>query len=210
MKNINVAVVDDHTLFRTGIAALVAGFDDFTVLFECGNNENLKINMAAKAKPDVILLGIHDGNQDSMALASWLRTNYPEIPIAVLAMVQSDEMILIMMQLGAKCCMFKDFDPVEFEQTLRKVAAGELYIPEFVIKLLLSTYNKPVQAKLSTREQQFIKLMSTELTYKQIADQLRISKRTVDSYRDVLFEKLNVKSRVGMVSYAVKHKLVEL
>ena len=210
MKNINIAVVDDHKLFRKGIAGLVANLEGFTVLFECGNSDELKTQMSAKTKPNIILLDIHDRNQDSMATATWLKKHYPGIPIAVLAMIEKDETILLMMQLGVKCYLFKDFDPDDLETALRKVAAGDLCIPEFVIKLLLSTYNKPMQAVLSAREQQFVRLMSTELTYAEIADQLRISKRTVDGYRDTLFEKLNVKSRVGIVSYAVRNKLIEL
>jgi DNA-binding NarL/FixJ family response regulator len=210
MENINIAVVDDHKLFRKGIAELVANLKSFTVLFECGNGDELKTQMSAKTKPDIILLDIRDGNQDGLATATWLKKHYPCIPIAVLAMIEKDETILLMMQLGVKCYLFKDFDPDELETSLRKVAAGELCIPEFVIKLLLSTYNKPMQTILSVREHQFVQLMSTELTYAEIADQLRISKRTVDGYRDTLFEKLNVKSRVGIVSYAIRNKLIEL
>ena len=94
---------------------------------------------------------------------------------------------------------------------IKRVSRGEVYYPEFVTRLLLNTVNQQdEEVKLNGRELEFIKLASTELTYKEIADQMSISVRTVDGYRDSLFEKLQVKSRVGLVLYAIKNKLINL
>ena len=113
--------------------------------------------------------------------------------------------------MGVKGYLLKDAEPHEFEQALQKVSQGELYYPDFVTRHLLQNFNRNAeQVKLNNRELEFLKLAGTELTYKEIADQMCVSARTVDGYRDQLFEKLQIKSRVGLVLYAIKNNLLQL
>lgn len=210
-KIVQIALVDDHRLFRSGIVSLINNFSGYQILFEAGNGEELARKMSPKFKPDIILLDINMPVMDGIATAAWLHKTYPEICIIVLSMFEDAEKVLTMVKMGVKGYLLKDAEPQEFEQALKKVSEGELYYPEFVTRHLVQNFNRnAAQIKLNSRELEFLKLAGTELTYKEIADQMCISARTVDGYRDQLFEKLQVKSRVGLVLYAIKNNLVQL
>ncbi|MGN6396643.1 MAG: response regulator transcription factor [Mucilaginibacter sp.] len=211
MENVQIALVDDHKLFRSGIASLINNFKGFKILFEAGNGEEMIRRISSKLKPDIVLLDIHMPVMDGAATALWLKENYPEIRIIVLSMLEDPEKVLTMLKLGTKGYLLKDSEPHEFERALQKVSVGEVYYPEFVTRLLINSFNEQNdQVTLQIRELEFIKLAASELTYKEIATQMCISIRTVDGYRDQLFEKLGVKSRIGLVLYAIKHKLIEV
>jgi DNA-binding NarL/FixJ family response regulator len=208
---ITIALVDDHRLFRSGMVSLINSFTGYKILFEAGNGEELTRKISPKFKPDIILLDINMPVMDGIGTAQWLREKYPDICIIILSMFEDAEKVLTMVKMGVKGYLLKDAEPHEFEQALKKVTQGEIYYPEFVTRHLVQNFNKHTeQVKLNSREIEFLKLAGTELTYKEIADQMCISARTVDGYRDQLFEKLQIKSRVGLVLYAIKNNMIEL
>lgn len=212
METIQIALVDDHRLFRSGIASLIGKLPHYKILFEAANGEELTRKLTPKVKPDIVLLDINMPKMDGITTAHWLRSNYPEVCIIVLSMFEDAEKVLQMVKIGVKGYLLKDAEPYEFEQALQRVSEGEVYYPNFVTRYLINNFSQQQdqQIKLNTRELEFLKLAGTELTYKEIADQMCISARTVDGYRDQLFEKLQIKSRVGLVLYAIKNKLIEL
>jgi DNA-binding NarL/FixJ family response regulator len=211
METIKIVLVDDHRLFRSGIASLINKLPQYKILFEAGDGEELTRKLTPKLIPHIILLDINMPQKDGIETAHWLRTNYPDIHIIVLSMFEDAEKVLTMIKLGVKGYLLKDAEPDEFEQALDSVSKNEVYFPPFVTRHLVSNFNKQLeQVKLNNRELEFLKLTGTELTYKEIADQMCISVRTVDGYRDQLFEKLQIKSRVGLVLYAIKNNLIEL
>ncbi|MEP6611739.1 MAG: response regulator transcription factor, partial [Mucilaginibacter sp.] len=176
MENIQIALVDDHRLFRSGIAALIGNFKGFNILFEASNGEEMVRKISSKLKPDVVLLDIHMPVMDGAATALWLKENYPEIRIIVLSMLEDPEKVLTMLKLGAKGYLLKDSEPHEFELALQKVSSGEVYYPEFVTRLLINSFNEHIDhVTLQIRELEFIKLAASELTYKEIATQMCIS-----------------------------------
>jgi len=208
---IRIALVDDHRLFRSGIASLVENFDSYTIVFEAGDGEEMMRKLNAKIKPNIILLDINMPKMNGISSARWLRDNHPDINIIVLSMFEDAEKVLTMVRMGVKGYLLKDAEPNEFEDALHRVSQNEVYYPEFVTRHLVDSINIDFNiAKLNSREIEFLKLAATELTYKEIADHMCISSRTVDGYRDQLFEKLNLKSRIGLVLYAIKHKLIDL
>ncbi|MBD1393512.1 response regulator transcription factor [Mucilaginibacter glaciei] len=210
-QNIQIALVDDHRLFRSGLVSLINSFSGYTIMLEAANGEELSRKLSPKFKPDIILLDLNMPVMAGTQTAQWLRANYPDICIIILSMFEDADKVLNMVKLGVKGYLLKDAEPHEFEQALKKVAQGELYYPEFVTRHLVNNFNRGVDPiKLNNRELEFLKLAGTELTYKEIADQMCISARTVDGYRDQLFEKLQIKSRVGLVLYAIKNNLVQL
>lgn len=211
MANIPIALVDDHRLFRSGIASLINDFNGFSVLFEAGNGEELQNKLTPKMRPRIILLDINMPVMDGMATARWLHDKHPDINVIILSMFGDAEKVLEMVKMGVKGYLLKDAEPHEFEQALQRVSNDEVYYPEFVTRALINNYNRePELIKLNARELEFLKLAATEMTYKEIADEMCISARTVDGYRDQLFEKLQIKSRVGLVLYAIKNKLIVL
>lgn len=211
MVPLQIVLVDDHRLFRSGIASLINKFPEYKILFEAGDGEELMRKLTPKLQPDIILLDINMPKKDGIATAKWVRDTYPSIKIIVLSMFEDADKVLQMVKLGVKGYILKDAEPVEFEMALKKVSEGEVYYPEFVTRHLIQNFNAQAESiKLNTREIEFLRLAGSELTYKEIADQMCISARTVDGYRDQLFEKLQIKSRVGLVLYAIKNKLIDL
>jgi len=208
---IRIALVDDHRLFRSGIASLLDNFDNYTIIFEAGDGEEMIRKINPKLKPDIILLDINMPKMNGINTARWLRDNHPDINIIVLSMFEDAEKVLTMVRMGVKGYLLKDAEPYEFQDALHKVSLNEVYYPEFVTRHLVNSINTEFNlAKLNSREIEFLKLAASELTYKEIADHMCISSRTVDGYRDQLFEKLQIKSRIGLVLYAIKHKLIDL
>lgn len=208
---IRIALVDDHRLFRSGITSLINNFDRYAILFEAGDGEEMMRKITPKLKPHIILLDINMPKMNGISSARWLRDTHPDINIIVLSMFEDAEKVLTMVRMGVKGYLLKDAEPEEFEDALYKVSQNEIYYPEFVTRHLVDSINTDFNlAKLNSREIEFLKLAGTELTYKEIADHMCISSRTVDGYRDQLFEKLRIKSRIGLVLYAIKHKLIDL
>lgn len=210
-EQIDIVLIDDHRLFRSGIAQLIGQIPGYRVLFEAGNGKEFIDKVTPKVKPQIILMDINMPEMDGFLTTQWVKKNYPDIKIIVLSMFQDADNVLGMVRLGVNGYLLKDAEPEEFELALKRVTENEVYYPAFVTKHLLNNFNKPVEhIKLNAREIEFLKLVGTELTYKEIADKMCISARTVDGYRDQLFEKLNIKSRVGLVMYAIKNNIIEL
>ncbi|MEO3405832.1 response regulator transcription factor [Mucilaginibacter sp. CAU 1740] len=208
---IQIALVDDHKLFRSGMAALVSNFKRYNILFEAANGQELVNTVTGGLVPDIVLLDISMPIMDGVETAQWLRAKHPGICVIILSMFEDAEKVLLMVKMGVKGYLLKDSEPHEVEDALLKVSQGELYYPEFVTRHLITNFNNKLEnIKLNPREIEFLKFTGTELTYKEIAEAMNISVRTVDSYRDQLFEKLQIKSRVGLVLYSIKNKLIEL
>jgi DNA-binding NarL/FixJ family response regulator len=208
---IQIALVDDHKLFRSGMAALVTNFKRYNILFEAANGQELLNTINSGTVPDIILLDISMPVMDGVEAAQILRAKHPNVRIIILSMFEDADKVLLMVKMGVKGYLLKDSEPHEVEDALLKVSQGELYYPEFVTRHLITNFNSKLEnIKLNPREIEFLRLTGTELTYKEIAETMNISVRTVDSYRDQLFEKLQIKSRVGLVLYSIKNKLIEL
>ena len=211
---IQVALVDDHRLFRSGIRSLINNFSGYQVILEAANGKEFGQKISKKFKPDVVLMDINMPEMDGLATTQWLRQNYPEIHVIILSMFEDAEKVLALVKMGIKGYLLKDSEPEDFKEALNAVSNNEIYYPAFVSKHLVNSLTVGTSTagsfKLNDRESEFLKYAGTELTYKEIADRMNVSARTVDTYRDQLFEKLQVKSRVGLVLYAIKNKLIEV
>jgi len=211
MSKTSIALVDDHRLFRQGIVSLISTFSDYEVLFEAGSGEEFCGKVSQKFKPKIVLLDLNMPTLSGQQTSEWIRKNHPDIHIIVLSMDGEAETVISMIKTGIKGYLLKDSDPAEFKTALDAVANDNVYFPPFAARYMAESFYKPVEdIKLNLREKEFLKLASSELTYKEIADKMFVSSRTVDGYRDTLFVKLNVKNRVGLVLYAIKNKLIEL
>jgi len=156
---------------------------------------------------------------DGFAAVQWLNENFPLIKILVVSMVEKEESILRMLKLNVKGYLNKDVEPKELGEALDAVMNKGFYYTDFITGKLVHALqmensqqiiNVAEVATISNREKTFLALACTELTYSEIAEQMFLSPKTIDGYRSSLFEKLKVKSRVGMALYAVKHGLVQL
>jgi len=218
MKSITVALVDDHVLLRNGLAGLVANLG-YEVLFECSNGLELKEKLKILPEPQIILMDINMPEMDGYAATLWVRDNHPKVSVLALSMYDDEQAIIRMLHNGAKGYVMKDADPRELKAAIDDVLRKGVHYSEIVTgRLLHSIYQveEPESTpsmhapQLNDREIEFLKLASTELTYKEIAEKMHLSPRTIDGYRDTLFEKLNTKNRVGLVLYAIRSGLVQV
>ncbi len=212
-----VLLVDDHALLREALVNIVNSFDDFKVIGTAGNGIELMKVMTDGAKPDLILLDLNMPGMDGFESAKWLQKEYPAIKILVLTMYDSEIALIRLLQTGVKGFLKKDIHPHELNIALRSVAEEGYYYAHNTTGKLASLFQQnPAKqsllekAMLSEKEIGFLRLASTDLTYKEIASQLKITPRAIDGYRDALFDKLDVKSRVGLAIYAVKNGIVSI
>ncbi|GAA4024053.1 MAG: DNA-binding response regulator [Flavobacterium sp.] len=204
-----IAIVDDHILIAQAIKGIIANFEDFETICECENGQELidKIN-TYNVLPDIVLLDISMPVMDGFQTADWLQKNHPEVLVMVLSMQNDEQSVIKMVKNGAKSYLLKNSHPRELESALLKLVENGFYYPEWASKIIFSSINKTSNealSKLTDREKEFLKYTITEKSYKEIAELMFCSPRTVESYRDNLFEKLNLKTRVGLAVYAIKN-----
>ncbi|WP_298297727.1 response regulator transcription factor [Hydrotalea sp.] len=210
-----VAVVDDHVLLRKALARLICSFENYGVAFEASNGKEFIAKLSKQILPDIVLLDINMPEMDGYATASWLTKHHPHIKILALSMESDDTNIIQMIKLGAKGFLMKNVEPEELNDALNSVLAKDFYLSDTISGKVISGLQSGAQKAsepeaLTEKEKEFLRLICTELTYKDIAERLFISPRTLDDYRNALFEKLNVHSRMGMAIYALRNKLVDI
>jgi DNA-binding NarL/FixJ family response regulator len=213
-----VVVVDDHTMVRKGLISLINLFPNYHVLFDAINGQDLIRQLEAERLPDIILLDIAMPVMDGYATAEWLAANYPGTRILALSTMDTEGAIIRMIRSGAKGYVLKDADPAELKKAFDEVLSLGYYYNDIVSRKIMQTVHLLVEEKhepetlvrLSDRELAFLKLACSEKTYFEIAREMYVSDRTVDGYRDALFRKLGVGSRVGLVIYAVKNGIVRI
>jgi DNA-binding NarL/FixJ family response regulator len=218
MIPINVVLVDDHVLLRNGLANLIESFGNYKVLFEADNGNDFIKKLNPSLLPDVILMDINMPEMDGYQTCLWLKDNYPGIKVLALSMYDNENSIIKMFKAGAKGYILKDCDPFELKKALEAIITKGFYYSEMVTGTLIHSINtldekdnyQKNAVKLNDREITFLKYACTELTYKEIAEKMFVSPRTIDGYRDDIFQKLNVKTRVGLVMYAIKNGIVNI
>lgn len=216
--NASVAIVDDHILLRNELANLIQGLETYAVLFEANNGKDFIKQLQPRYLPHIELLDINMPEMDCNETALWLKRNYPGIKVLALSMYDNENSIIRMMKNGAKGYILKDVHHMEFRRALDSLMRKGFYYSELTTDKILHAVGQldeqdgPIKCliRLNTREIEFLKLVCTEMTYKEIAEKMFLSARTIDGYRDALFEKLNVKSRVGLVLYAIKNNIVNV
>ena len=223
-----LAIVDDHNLFRKGLIKLIKLVDKenrYDVLFEAANGHELKEKLNIKHLPDIILMDIDMPDMDGYEAVEWMQQHYPAVNILVISMFESEEAILKMLRMGVCGYLSKDIEVEDMSRALEAIISKGFYYSDYVAGIMAQTIqnkdrsgevkvsikgNKEVRIDLSENEKVFLQLACTELTYQQIADKMCLSPKTIDGYREVLFGKFQVKSRVSLAMYAVRNGLVKL
>jgi DNA-binding NarL/FixJ family response regulator len=218
MPEIKIVIIDDHALFRKSLSILIDHFPNCKVLYDAANGKDFLAQLKPANLPDIVLMDINMPLMDGYATTAWLQSNYPEIRVLALSTMDAEQSIIKMIKNGAKGYLLKDAEPSELKLAFEEVMTRGYFYNELITSKVMNSIHqltgikgkKDVFAKLTDREIAFLKLTCTELTYKEIADKLFLSVRTVEGYKDILCEKLGLKTRVGLAMYAIKNGLVEL
>lgn len=212
-----LALVDDHKLFRKGLVSLIEMVgSQFQIIFEADDGFDLQAKISSQSLPDIILMDISMPRMDGFACVKWLEENHPSVKILIVSMIEKEETIVKMLKAGVKGYLCKDVEPKELSEALNAIINKGYYYTDFITgKLVHSLQHEisgtnPTVPAINDQEKDFLRLACSELTYAEVADRMCLSPKTIDGYRNSLFEKFNVKSRVGLVLYAIKNGMIAI
>jgi two-component system invasion response regulator UvrY len=209
---INIALADDHVILRKGVSEILSKFENFAVTLEAGNGKELITKLKSAASlPDVCVIDVNMPEMNGYETAAEVRRLWPHIKILALSMYDTELNIIKMLRNGANGYILKDSDPEELRIAILEVYKNGFYHSDIVTGRMLHILHDPngkINVELNERETQFLSFCCTEFTYKEIADQMFLSPRTIDGYRESLFKKLNITTRTGLAMYAIKAGVV--
>jgi two-component system invasion response regulator UvrY len=214
---IKVALADDHTLLRNALADLIDNFADCKVVYQAGTGKEVLDQIQGKLIPDIILMDLSMPEMDGYDTAIYMQKEFPHIHILMLTMYDSDLLLIRLLQAGVRGFLKKDIHPAELHFALQSVMQSGYYYSHYASGKLANLFRKSngnnmalQKAMLSEQEITFLKLAASDLTYKEIALKMNLNPRSVDNLRDHLFQKLDVKSRVGLAMFAIRKGVIGL
>ncbi|MEN9599689.1 MAG: hypothetical protein RL596_2008 [Bacteroidota bacterium] len=213
-----VALVDDHELLRAGLAVIVNSLSDYEVVLEASNGKEFIDKLNQKKPPEIVILDITMPIMDGYETAAWIKEHAPKIKILVLSMLSNDLAIIRMLKNGVKGYILKDSKPPFLKQALDCLRNNNFYVNELVKNKLISyvtnedEFNRQASLLMSITENEtiFLRALCEDKSYKQIAEEMNLGLRSIDNYRDNLLKKLDIKSRVGLVVFAIKHGIANV
>ena len=216
-KLIKVVLADDHILLRNALANLIDDFEDCRVVYQASTGKELLSQLQGTLRPDVVLLDLNMPELDGYDTALLLQKNHPDIHVLMLTMYDSELLLIRLLQAGVRGFLKKDIHPAELHFAIQAVIQSGYYYSHYASGKLANLFRKSngsnmalQKAMLNEQEIMFLKFASTDMTYKEIAMRMSLNPRSVDNLRDHLFQKLDVKSRVGLAMFAIRKGVVSL
>lgn len=215
MKSIKVAVVEDHSLVRSGLVQLIDSFDGYQVIFNAPGYEDTIDFIEKGVVPDLILLDINMRGKSGHDVAEWLTINSPEVRICALSMFGNEMSVVKMLKNGARGYLLKSCSSAELKNAMDSIMEKGYYYSDLLTGNLVHSIQRGVKGRsgnfeLSEKEIEFLKYACSEMTCKEIAAKMYLSPRTIDGYREKLCEKFDVETRLGLVLYSIKNRIVEI
>ena len=209
---IPIGIVDDHQLFLKSLSLMLQSFNNYDVVIEAANGKDLQEKMSDKKKvPEIMLIDVNMPVMDGIATAAWINQNFPSVKLVALSQNDGDKTIIGMIKAGCCAYLLKDTHPDELEKALHEIYTKGFYnadVSNINYRRLLQFEKDTLN--ITDKEKTFLQYACSDLTYKQIAMQMNLSERTIDGYRESLFHKLKVQSRVGLALEAIRRELVSL
>lgn len=209
-----VAIADDHKIFCDSLESLINAFDEFKVAWTVQDGEQaIKMLQQENMLPDILLLDINMPGKNGIEVAEWIFQQKLPVHILALTMENDDNSVIKMLQYGVKGYLLKSVSADELLNALQSIVKyGYYYTPHVTRQIgnfIAHKNSEPVPA-LKDREKELLQYMCTDLSYMEIAEKMFLSESTVDSYRAKLFEKFNVKNRIGLLLKANSMGLIRL
>src|SRR6185437_12661120 len=202
---IRIALADDHGIVRKGISEIISTFGNFNVEIEASNGKELLTKIeATEDLPDICVLDVNMPGMNGYETLLKVKEKWPSIKVLVLTMFNNEYSIIKMLSGGANGYLLKNSDPKELKRALRHIYDYGYYFSEFVSARFFQALQKDnMLPNITDKEMEFLSLCCSELNYKEIASVMGLSVRTIEGYRNQLFEKLKLNTRIGLVMYAL-------
>lgn len=213
-KNIRIGITDDQQLFLKSLGTLINTFHGFSTVLDSINGEELLKNLSSLVEvPDILLIDVNMPVMDGLEATRKITELYPMIKLVALSIKDDDATVISMLRAGCCAYLLKDIHPDELEKALNEIYETGYYNADLAninYRRLMLHEQKTSASQLTERELAFLKLSCSDLTYKQIAAQMFLAERTIDGYRESVFGKMNVQSRVGMAMEAIRRGIVAI
>lgn len=216
---IDIALFDEHRLVLEGFSGLLAGVSDFRVVLTC-DDRNVLTEKMKSIQAHVLILNMHDISVRNLNLIVQLTISNPKLKILIISVIDSEEIVLKTIKAGAKGFLGRDADRNSLLEAIYTLRNGHDYYSQSITHLLLNRYISSLKAdemsqnadlnSLSSRQIEILKLWGESYTNQEIADRFFISVRTVESHKNHIMQKLNLKSTVDMVKFAIKNNIIEI
>lgn len=216
MKNlISLVIADDHEIFRDGLALMLSKQDTIALVGQASNGREL-VQLVADKNPDLVLTDIKMPYLDGIAAAKLLLPQYPNLKIIALSMFEEENLIVEMLEAGAKGYLLKNADKKEILEAIFTVYDGNIFyckhtsarLASLIVRSKFDPHKKHPETLFTEREREIIRLICRQHTAQEIGEKLYLSKRTVEGYRTRILEKMEVKNTAGVVVFALKHSLI--
>jgi len=216
MEKIKIILTDDHQLFRDGIKSLLQTTQHIEIVGEASKGKKL-LELLKQSTPDILILDITLPDISGIEITRQVSHDYPHLKVLILSMHNEDEFVINALKAGAKGYLPKDISKHELLEAIKTIYEGKEYfsktISETFFKKFVQRTRIGLQGEnpiLTPRETEVVKLVAEGLKNQQIADKLFISVRTVDAHKNNIMKKLNLKSNIDIVKFAIKYELIKL
>ncbi len=219
METKNIILVDDHVIVRNGLKELIQKLGPYKVISEFDNGEALLSVLPFKKQPDLILLDLNMPGMGGDELVVQLNDLGLTTPVLILTLNADENTIIKLFRNGVRGYLQKDCSAQVLKAGIEEIFRCGYYHNEFLSLSLRKnegsikkTEQEKILEQLTAREREFLKLVchENEYTYEQIADQMKVQHRTVDGYREAIFEKFGIKSKTGLVLFILRHNLFQM
>lgn len=217
INRIQLAIFDDHMIVQEGISLLLKDVADIEIRMKVTSQESLLENL--KSTPvHILIINVHHFNQQVVDLIKHISIVHSRIGILIISVLNEEEVVLNTIRAGAKGFLAKETDRNELVEAIYSLRNGYDYFSNSITHILLNRYidnlksgeERPDIRSLSTREIEIMKMWGNSLTNKEIADKLYLSVRTVETHKNHIMQKLNLKTSVDMIKFAIRNNIIDL
>ncbi len=219
--DIRVALIDDHTLVRKGLAELINGIGGYRVVLQAANGRDYQRQVSGGPQVDIAIVDLNMPVMDGYETIAWISVECPETRALALTFEANDDNVIKAMRNGARGFVLKDIEPIELKAALDNIHSTGYYHTDMVHHSLMTNFDKltgqeraqaRVLGHITPRELEFLKLVCgpDEPTYEEVADCMGVHRRTVDGFRHGLFEKFGIRSKTGLVLFALKWGVIKV